>query len=311
MASQHSTNTDFISRYKFNAKELDKETGWYYYGARYYNPSTSTWLSVDPLAEKYQSFSPYNYTLNNPVNLVDADGRSVETDYIWTDKNGKEQSVHVNDGINQVVRISKGMSFLALGLAKSGISNPVDNALNQGLMETGVLQPNLFYTIKNVLANKPYVGYIEHNCNISARKQNNRTPMGSDESLQMLWKNDKGLSAPDFKLGIEYLKKSLSNGNSIMVGVYEKNGDVGNYNKLTGHFINVVGMGYDVTNGKNYFLYYDNAVSNPTLGINLAQNRLYYFNTKNNLSIFGDKTPPNRGNYTPPYYYMTEVRPNY
>ncbi len=85
MAAQHSTTTDFSSRYKFNGKELDQETGCYYgvypeiFGrARYYNPSISRWLSVDPLAEKYTSFSPYNFTLDNPVRLVDFDGRSVD-----------------------------------------------------------------------------------------------------------------------------------------------------------------------------------------------------------------------------------------
>ncbi|NAW50576.1 hypothetical protein GNY06_03975, partial [Elizabethkingia argentiflava] len=44
--------------YKFNAKELDDETGYYYYGARYYNPRVSLWLNVDPLAEKMPSWSP-------------------------------------------------------------------------------------------------------------------------------------------------------------------------------------------------------------------------------------------------------------
>src|SRR5690606_8845653 len=38
------------SPYKFNGKELDEETGWYYYGARYYDPRISIFLSVDPLA---------------------------------------------------------------------------------------------------------------------------------------------------------------------------------------------------------------------------------------------------------------------
>ncbi len=85
MVAQHSTTTDFSSRYKFNGKELDQETGLYYYGARYYNPSISRWLSVDPLAEKYTSFSPYNFTLNNP----DFDGRSVENDYKLDKKTGK------------------------------------------------------------------------------------------------------------------------------------------------------------------------------------------------------------------------------
>jgi len=64
-----------------NAKELDQETGWYYYGARYYDPQVSTWLSVAPLVEKYPAFSPYNFTMNNPVRLVDADGTEGEDWY--------------------------------------------------------------------------------------------------------------------------------------------------------------------------------------------------------------------------------------
>ena len=62
--------------YLFNGKELDEETGLYYYGARYYDARTSIWLAVDPLAEKYPGWSPYNYTMNNPINLIDPDGRS-------------------------------------------------------------------------------------------------------------------------------------------------------------------------------------------------------------------------------------------
>jgi RHS repeat-associated protein len=33
--------------YKFNGKEMDEETGLYYYGARYMNPVTSLWYGVD------------------------------------------------------------------------------------------------------------------------------------------------------------------------------------------------------------------------------------------------------------------------
>ncbi len=40
-----------IPKYSFNAKELDEETGMYYYEARYYNPPVFT--SRDPLFEKY------------------------------------------------------------------------------------------------------------------------------------------------------------------------------------------------------------------------------------------------------------------
>jgi len=61
--------------YKFNGKPLDEETGYYNYGARMYDPTLSSWLSVDPDAYKYPHLTPYNYCANNPVVLIDPDGR--------------------------------------------------------------------------------------------------------------------------------------------------------------------------------------------------------------------------------------------
>src|SRR5690606_16119488 len=89
----------YNSPYKFNAKEFDAETGWYYYGARYYNPKWSIWLSVDPLAEKYLSWSPYNYTFQNPIRYVDPTGMAPEDWYenketgelVW--KNSQEETI--------------------------------------------------------------------------------------------------------------------------------------------------------------------------------------------------------------------------
>ena len=69
-------NGAWNSPYLFNSKELDEETGLYYYGARYLNPTNGVWLSVDPLFEKYVGMSPYNYCAGNPVKLVDVDGRA-------------------------------------------------------------------------------------------------------------------------------------------------------------------------------------------------------------------------------------------
>ncbi|MBP5557351.1 MAG: hypothetical protein J6X65_06610 [Bacteroidales bacterium] len=45
--------------------------------ARHYHSALSIWLSVDPMADKYPSTSPYTYCANNPVRLVDADGREI------------------------------------------------------------------------------------------------------------------------------------------------------------------------------------------------------------------------------------------
>jgi len=69
---EHS-NTDRIP-YLFNGKELDEETGYYYYGARYYDPRTGMWQSVDFAADKMPGWSPYSYTFDNPVRFNDPDG---------------------------------------------------------------------------------------------------------------------------------------------------------------------------------------------------------------------------------------------
>ena len=73
-----------IPKYSFNAKELDEETGMYYYEARYYKPPVFT--SRDPLFEKYPTFSPYTYCANNPVKYVDPSGCEIGDYY---DLNGK------------------------------------------------------------------------------------------------------------------------------------------------------------------------------------------------------------------------------
>ncbi|MDH5380644.1 MAG: RHS repeat-associated core domain-containing protein, partial [Cyclobacteriaceae bacterium] len=73
---EHS-NTD-RTPYLYNGKELDEETGLYYYGARYYDPVTSIFVSVDPLAEKYPGLSPYVYTFNNPIRYSDPTGMEGE-----------------------------------------------------------------------------------------------------------------------------------------------------------------------------------------------------------------------------------------
>ncbi len=79
--------------YKFTSKELDPETGLYYYGARYYEPRLQRWLSPDPLlAGPYLSgqpndgvygpvnINPYRYAANNPIRLTDPTGLAEEDD---------------------------------------------------------------------------------------------------------------------------------------------------------------------------------------------------------------------------------------
>ena len=67
--------TTDINPYKYGGKEWDASLSMYDFSARMYDPSIGRFTTMDPLCEKYYSVSPYAYCNNNPVNLVDPEGK--------------------------------------------------------------------------------------------------------------------------------------------------------------------------------------------------------------------------------------------
>jgi RHS repeat-associated protein len=94
-------STDFSTPYRFNAKELDSESGLFYYGARYYHPMVSKWLGVDPMASERSWLTPYNFVQNNPITRIDPDGR-LDTKYI--DEEGN-LLLETNDGSQDIITV--------------------------------------------------------------------------------------------------------------------------------------------------------------------------------------------------------------
>ncbi len=93
-AAQQTVSTD--QRYRYTGKPFDDEGAFdlYYYGARYYDPKLGRFIAVDPLAGKYPSWSPYAYTLDNPMNLLDPDGSEPVQDQMAEDY--KEAATYFN-----------------------------------------------------------------------------------------------------------------------------------------------------------------------------------------------------------------------
>ncbi len=64
--------------YRYNGKERDTLSGWYEYGARWGILEIGRWNGVDPLADNYPGWSPFSFTLDNPISFTDPTGMGVD-----------------------------------------------------------------------------------------------------------------------------------------------------------------------------------------------------------------------------------------
>ena len=88
-------------KYKYNGKELEESLGlnWLEYGWRNYDPYLGRWHNIDQLAESYFDDSPYVYATNNPIYLLDVDGRYWinNGDGTWTPQDGDSAATLARD----------------------------------------------------------------------------------------------------------------------------------------------------------------------------------------------------------------------
>ncbi|MBP4140406.1 RHS repeat-associated core domain-containing protein [Flavobacterium sp. P4023] len=140
---EHSSS--FSSPYLFNGKELDRETNLSYYGARYLDMKTSLWLSVDPLAEKYPSMSPYNFCFNNPLIFVDTDGRASDWHEDANNKNVLIKDKGDNaETLREYVNKNNKDANLTKSASKTLYSSMKDNKVNIDKLNPETLNQNKY-----------------------------------------------------------------------------------------------------------------------------------------------------------------------
>jgi RHS repeat-associated protein len=117
--------------FTYTSREYDKETGNYFYRARYYNPQIGKFLSEDPIGFYGEDINLFRYARNNPVNWIDPLG------LIWEYNQTTGQLTHIDDQTGE--RTEAGTGFAGQG---EGRNNPD----MQGVSNTGPI-PQGEYTI--------------------------------------------------------------------------------------------------------------------------------------------------------------------
>src|SRR5690554_1170349 len=137
MIVEHNQSSFYDNKFKFNGKELDAATGMYYYGARYYDPRISIFVSVDPLAE--ETMTPYQYVHNNRIMFTDPTGmradpiHDTQGNVIGDDGKTDGKAYVVKGKVEKQVKkaTEKGEYYTGdLELGKNGASIPTGNTFN-------------------------------------------------------------------------------------------------------------------------------------------------------------------------------------
>ena len=246
-----------LPKYSFNAKELDEETGMYYYEARYYAPPI--FISRDVLFEEKPWFTPYHYCSNNPVVRVDPSGmlddwyRSEDgSATIWREGNAETIEVDGETYHNIGENYSYTQGNTTFNYNQNDLVSVTEHVLNPSDYESQMKPDGS--------GKKPMP---EGNCFVQSGKMVAKSGTTSYESPS------NNISNP--QKGIDYINNQIDKGFSVRVHVDRTSDGVGD------HWVAISSRTTNFRTGEVSFGFYDPAKRFSSKG------------TKNTFKIIGGK----------------------
>lgn len=155
----------YDERFKFIDKERDEESGYDYFGERYFYSTFNHWLSVDPMSDKYPNISPYAYCNWNPICFIDPDGEDWidpgDGNISWNDKATSQEAMN-KAGI-QGVYLGKNVLVGKHG-RDNNLSEKINGAIFELYLETNKEGPTASITGNTIPCDVDKYGTLKEGC---------------------------------------------------------------------------------------------------------------------------------------------------
>lgn len=200
-----------LKRYRYNGKERDEETGFYYYGARYYAPWLCRFISVDPLG-MIDAPSLYAYVRNNPIKLTDPDGMQAGGE-------DEGEDITIVDGSGSKSLISSGSEISEDGSTVTGPNGSKYININGiGLVNETLLDKNEIKPVNPSMVANNSTGYYYDSEDLLMRAK--LIEIGEDNPItkSMLKNESEGTFEPLTKSG--FIEKYGDASNLIIFGTF-------------------------------------------------------------------------------------------